>query len=52
MFKCFHLREKSVSDLNQMELVWFCGSDNSWAFSLKLADATRFIFGTKSDEQP
>lgn len=46
------LEEKSVSVLNQTEPVWFHGSENSKAFTLKLADATRFIFGAKSDEQP
>lgn len=32
------------------ELVLFCVRENSYAFSVKLADASRFIFGTKSDE--
>lgn len=41
-----------VSVVNRSELLWLRGSENCKAFSLKLADATRFIFGTKSDEQP
>lgn len=38
--------------MKQSELVRFHGRENSYAFSLELADATRFIFGTESDEQP
>ena len=45
-------KPQETSPVNQSELVWLHGRENSYAFSLKLADATRFIFGTMSDEQP
>ena len=48
------IREKSVSVLEQTELLWFCCRENSLAFSFskKMPDAVRFIFGLESDEAP